>query len=280
MVFSHLRKVKQQAVTFRLFYFLACLAIVWLPLAIPISWLLRSDPNLVTIVTMGLLLVIFVILQKWWSKYVYRETHIFTKHGLHFNRLSLIIFIKGLAIGFGVCWALFITEAALGLVEINNASLGLLKVIVEGLSSALGIAFAEELVFRGWILHELEQDYNNSKALWISAVVFAIAHFLKPLAEIIRTVVTFPALLLLGLTLVWAKRSYRNNLAICIGIHGGLVWGYYILNVGNLLVYNKKIPNWITGIDGNPIAGLLGLSFLILLASIMRKKQSTANNCS
>lgn len=278
MIFRHLHRVKQQAVIFRLFCFLGCLAIVWLPLAIPLNWLLKSNPNLATIVTMGLLLVIFVVLQKWWGKYVYLEANVFTRYGLRFNQLTSIDLIKGLAIGFGVCWALFVIEAVLGWVEINNTFVGLSKIVAEGLLSALGIAFAEELVFRGWVLYELERDYSKNNALWISSIVFAIAHFLKPIAEIIRTIVTFPALLLLGLTLVWAKRSYKNNLAICIGIHGGLVWGYYILNVGNLIAYTDRVPDWITGIDGNPIAGLLGLSFLWLLALAMKKKQNTVNN--
>ena len=278
MVFKTLSKVKQKSVALRILCFLGCLAITWLPLAIPFNWLLRNNSNLATIITMGLLLVIFVILQKWWSQYVYQETNIFAKYGLFFNRLSLINLIKGLAIGFAVCWTLFVTEAVLGWVKINGASVWLLTIVIEGLLSALWIAFAEELVFRGWVLYELEQDYSKSKALWISSILFAVAHFLKPIVEIIRTIVTFPALLLLGLTLVWAKRSYRYNLAICIGIHGGLVWGYYILNVGDLITYTDRVPKCITGMDGNPIAGLLGLSFLLLLASIMKKKQNTVSN--
>ena len=49
------------------------------------------------------------------------------------------------------------------------------------------------------------------------------------------------------------------------------MWGYYIVNVGNLINYTDKVPNWITGIDGNPIAGILGLSFLAVLALAMRR---------
>jgi hypothetical protein len=66
--------------------------------------------------------------------------------------------------------------------------------------------------------------------------------------------------------------KYHDRLGICIGIHGGLVWGYYILNVGNLLQYTKTVPDWITGIDGNPIAGILGLIFLYLLLVWMTPK--------
>jgi uncharacterized protein len=66
----------------------------------------------------------------------------------------------------------------------------------------------------------------------------------------------------LGIALVLAKYQHGDRLGISIGIHGGLVWGYYILNVGQLIKYNGQVPDWVTGIDGNPIAGVMGLIFL------------------
>ncbi|HEY9891306.1 MAG TPA: LPXTG cell wall anchor domain-containing protein, partial [Candidatus Sericytochromatia bacterium] len=80
------------------------------------------------------------------------------------------------------------------------------------------------------------------------------------------------SLLILGLTLVWAKRSTRGLLGLPIGIHAGLVWGYYILNVGKLVEYSHQVSPWITGVDGNPIAGVMGLLFLSFLAFWMRKR--------
>jgi hypothetical protein len=140
------------------------------------------------------------------------------------------------------------------------------------LVSALGIGFAEELVFRGWLLDELQRDYSARASLWADAAIFAALHFLKPLSEAIRTLPAFPGLLLLGLTQVWAKRSSGGLLGLPIGIHAGLVWGYYILNVGKLVKYSEQVSPWITGVDGNPIAGVMGLLFLSLLAFWMRKR--------
>lgn len=54
-------------------------------------------------------------------------------------------------------------------------------------------------------------------------------------------------------------------MGISIGIHSGLVWGYYIVNVGQMVKYNNLVPSWITGIDKNPIAGVMGISFLLIL---------------
>jgi hypothetical protein len=50
-----------------------------------------------------------------------------------------------------------------------------------------------------------------------------------------------------------------------MGLHGGLVWGYYILNVGELVKYSDIVPTWITGIDHNPLAGIMGIFFLSIL---------------
>jgi uncharacterized protein len=269
MIIHRLKNFQAKPAPLRLIFFLLILAIVWTPLAFSISLLLKANPNLATITTMGLLFIFFLILQKLWGKYVYQQPFIFQQYGLTGNWL---VWLQGLAIGFCFCWSLFITEAFLGWITISNASDFFWKIVLEGLLSAFGIALLEELVFRGWILYELEQDYSKSTALWVSSFLFAVAHFLKPIAEVIRTLITFPALLLLGLILVWAKRAYHGRLSICIGIHAGLVWGYYILNVGNLIIYTNKVPDWITGIDGNPIAGILGLVFLGVLALLMKSK--------
>ena len=95
--------------------------------------------------------------------------------------------------------------------------------------------------------------------------MFALAHFIKPVAEIIRTGVTFPALVMLGLILTLAKYQHGDRLGTSIGIHAGLVWSYYIVNVGELIQYTNRVPVWVTGIHGNPIAGVMGLIFLTAL---------------
>lgn len=256
----------------RLGFFLLALLLVWLPLATPIYLLFDKDPNLVAIATMGLLFVQFLFLQRFWGKYIYRQPNILQQYGLIATRKNGIELLNGLAIGFCFCWGLFICEAILGWVKFNSPSVSLLRIIAEGLLSALGIGLAEELVFRGWILKELERDYAKKVVMWTNALIFAFAHFIKPLEEIIRTSITFPALVILGLTLVWAKWGHRDRLGICIGLHAGLVWGYYILNVGQLFEYTGKVPTWITGIDGNPIAGLMGLAFLSIIAWWMIRK--------
>ena len=256
----------------RLGLFLLTLLVIWLPFAIPIYLLVNhKDPNLTTILTMGLLVIDFIFLVNIWGRYVYNKNNLFKIYGLIWNQKNAKYLLKGLAIGFLFTWALFIVETIFGWIEFQPPSYSPIKLIFEGLASALAVGLGEELLFRGWLLDEVDRDYQPNTGAWIDALVFAILHFIRPISEIIRTIVTFPALVLLGLTLVWGKRSHDNLLGICIGLHGGLLWGYYILNVGGMLQYTEKVPSWITGIDNNPIAGIMGLLFLSILAVWMRK---------
>ena len=255
----------------RLLCFIGVLSILWLPLAIPIHLFLGDDANLTTIITMSLLFVELLFLWRLWGKFVYQENQIFVRYGLEISQQNSQELFKGLAIGFWLCLGLFVLKAWLGWIDIAPSEFSLLKIVIEGLFSALGIGLAEELVFRGWLLDELQRNYNQKTSMYVGATIFALAHFIKPIEEIIRTAVTFPALILLGVTLILAKSNHGDRLGICIGIHAGLVWGYYIVNVGELVEYTNQVPMWITGIDNNPIAGIMGLVFLTALMCLNLK---------
>ncbi|MBE9128170.1 CPBP family intramembrane metalloprotease [Coleofasciculus sp. LEGE 07092] len=255
----------------RLGLFLVILLLLWLPIAAPLYLWIR-DPNLMTILTMGLLFGEFLLLLQIWGRKVYQQPQLLNRYGLQRTRKNTLDLLKGLAMGLVFVLGLFVLEGGIGWVEFQTPSASLGRVILEGLVSALGVGLAEELVFRGWLLDELERDYNAKVCLWADALIFAMLHFIKPFSEMIRTLPQFPGLVLLGLILVWAKRTHRGRLGLPIGLHGGLVWGYYILNVGELVDYSDRVSPWITGVDGNPIAGVMGLLFLGILAFLVRKR--------
>ncbi|HEY9742046.1 MAG TPA: lysostaphin resistance A-like protein [Coleofasciculaceae cyanobacterium] len=273
----NLAKVAQYPAPVRLGIFVVALVLLWLPVAAPI-YLLGRDPNLVTILTMGLLFGAFLIFVQFWGRKVYRQPQLLKRYGLEGRRQNGLDLLKGLGIGLLFTFSLFALEGLLGWLKFQTPPVALPRVILEGLVSALGIGFAEELVFRGWLLDELQRDYSQRTSLWVDAIAYAVLHFLKPLSEIIRTFPGFPGLLLLGLTLVWAKRTSGGLLGLPIGLHAGLVWGYYILNVGKLVQYSDKVSPWITGVDGNPIAGIMGLIFMGILALWMRTRSQIVSS--
>ena len=76
----------------RIGLFLLTLLIIWLPFATPIYLLVNhKDPNLTTIITMGLLFVEFIFLVNIWGKYVYNKQNLFKRYGLIWNQKMLSI---------------------------------------------------------------------------------------------------------------------------------------------------------------------------------------------
>ncbi|NJM19817.1 MAG: CPBP family intramembrane metalloprotease [Richelia sp. RM2_1_2] len=268
----NLVSLAQRPAPIRLGCFVLCLLLPWLSYAAAI-YLLVKDENTRTILTMGILAVEFLFLLPWWSKYIHQQSQTFSNYGLEFTRLWLVELLRGIAIGLISILILYGLQGIFGWLIWQQPSFSVVQLVLEGLISALGIAFAEELFFRGFIYDELQRDYDAKTVIWAVAIIFALLHFIKPLPEIIRTSPQFLGLLLLGLACVWAKRSCRGRLSLPIGIHGGLVWGVYIIEVGKLIKYTGTVPQWVTGIDNNPLVGIMGLLGLILLALWTRQKQ-------
>jgi membrane protease YdiL (CAAX protease family) len=269
---KRLRVIATYPVPLRLGIFILLLLFLWLPIALPLYHFFATNANLVSILTLSVLYLEFLGLSHWWGRIIYGDEGL-ADYGLIWRIKTPIELINGLAIGLFFTFSLFLSQAFLGWLNFLPANPQISKIILEGFLVALAVGFAEELLFRGWLLGELEKDYRPPIALVISALIFALAHFIKPLAEIIRTFPQFPALVLLGLILGWAKRACGGNLGKSIGLHAGLIWAYYILNVGQLIKYTGTVPDWLTGIDKNPLAGVMGLLFLTILAIWTRKKQ-------
>jgi uncharacterized protein len=268
----NLAHLASRPVPIRLGCFILILLVLWLPFATPM-YLFIQDANLVSILTLVVLYGEFIFLLRMWGKQVYNQSQMLRHYGLEFSRKNGVELLRGLAIGIIGVLLLFGLQGIFGwLLWQQPQSLGLFrKVILEGLLVSLGVGFAEELLFRGWLLNELERDYSPNMAMQASAGLFAVSHFIRPLEAILHTWPQFLSLVLLGLTQVWGKRGTGGRLGLPIGYHAGLIWGYYIINVGNLIVYTKKVPEWVTGIDRNPLQGIMGVLFLSAIAFWVRK---------
>ncbi len=249
----------------RIAKFIALLLLVWLPFAIPI-YVFIDDRNLTSILSMAILYGEFILLVRWWGKRYYKEPHLLRRYGLEIGRRNGVEWLQGIAIALTSLATLFAVETLCGWVSWQPSRVALPMLILEGAIVAIAVGFAEELFFRGWLLDELRRNYSDRVSRRTNAIVFAALHFIKPLGEIVRTFPQFPGLILLGWMLVAAKERKGDRLGFPIGLHGGFVWGIYLLNVGELVEYSDRVPNWITGIDNNPLAGVAGIVFLFAIA--------------
>lgn len=254
----------------RVSIFLLTLLLLWLPFAVVLQATIQ-DANLLNILAMSLLFIEFLVLLRFWGRRVYQRSQVFQHYGLSTHPQQLRELLQGLAIGIVTLFVLFWLQSGLGWLIWRSPPTNLPRLIVEGAMTGLGVALAEELVFRGWLLQELERDYTPKTALWIDSFAFALLHFLKPWDEVWRSLPQFGGLLLLGLILVWAKRAASGRLGLPIGVHGGLVWGFYLINVGKWVKYTQQVPEWVTGINRNPLAGIMGLIALAGLAVCMQR---------
>ncbi len=229
----------------RIVAFVGLLLLIWLPLALPIYGLLTTQVS--GILAPVVLYAEFLWLTTWWGRYVHQEPRLLRHYGLVWTATNGRYLAQGIAIGVVSLFAMFAIQTAAGWVWWQPpVSLG--KVAIEGLLVAIAVGVAEELLFRGWLLDELERDYTPGTALYTTSILFAVLHFIKPIEVILKTLPQFAGLMVLGMALVWAKRAAGGRLGLAIGLHAGLVWGYYLVNVGQLVTYTNRVPAWVTGI--------------------------------
>jgi len=263
--------ISQRPAPQRVGCFILCLLVLWLPFAIPI-YLLVEDGNLESIFTMVLLYGEFIFWVRLWGKKIYQRDKILTDYGLELSSLNGVDFCQGLSLGVLSIILLFGVQGLLGWILWQPPKAFIVQIVLEGLLVAGGIGFAEELLFRGWLLDELNRDYDPRLSTAINAILFAVAHFIRPISAIISTLPQFPALVLLGLTQVWGKHKKRGRLGLPMGLHSGLVWGYYIINVCGLVQPSGVVPDWVTGVNNNPLQGIVGMLGMALLAYQMRAR--------
>ena len=127
------------------------------------------------------------------------------------------------------------------------------------------IGFAEELIFRGWLFEELKNQFGLKRAIITQAFLFSLVHlgFDIPFLEMFSILV---GLFLLGILLLFIRLKDNNCLWGCIGLHGGLVGLWFIVNNG-LIEISNDAPIWLIGpgnINTDPLGGLYGINLIII----------------
>lgn len=161
---------------------------------------------------------------------------------------TLVILGSMLAIECAGRWVRLTTRHGLGA--------SLLKVIGASLMP-LPLAFIEEAVFRGVVLEELlralpETPLGMGLPVVLSAVVFASAHFIRPLRPVASL---WLGLFALGVGLGAAYVAGGHTLWLPVAMHAAGVW--YIQVSRQFVQYQR--PPWLMGYRSYPICGVIGL---------------------
>lgn len=174
-------------------------------------------------------------------------------------------FTRGLAVAL-----LLLLIVGGGLLLSGSASLGHAATAgqtVNALALLLGVGFAEELIFRGWLLEELTRLTDRRWALVLQALAFALVHPWMT-ADGWGRGQLLAGLVLLGLVLALRRRVDGGLLWGAVGLHGGLVGGWFLISQA-LLVLRPGATAWLSGPGQppNPVGSVWGLVSLVVLAA-------------
>ena len=260
--------------------------IIFIPFLYILGWLLATPTILLGLNKESLSLIgtiftfsIFVLSLPKWFEIRWGANNTWKLLGVNKNnrnKKSIFYFLKGFLLSTVLITIILIPIICMqwgiwiGKISANIISNAIILII--------GIGFAEELIFRGWLFEELKNQFGLKRAILGQALIFSIVHigFDLPFLQMLSILT---GLFLLGILLSLIRLKDKNSLWGCIGLHGGLVGLWFISNNGLFYIY-KDAPKWIVGPGGqitNPLGGLFGISLMLIfcflyLQSIIKKK--------
>ena len=259
-----------------------------IPLLYALGWLaagpltlLGLPANEVSLTGTVLSFVLFLLVLPQWAALRWSEPQPWRRLGLIARkpRARIDHFIS---LGFG----LLISIALIGLIVSllvftgNGSWQGNLEIqaILNSLLLALGVGFAEELIFRAWLWEELTRMLGPRGGLLNQAALYSLVHTrfnlgFGPMLGLLT------GLFLLGLILALLRLHDQGSLWGCIGLHGGLVGGWFLAHQ-NLLMIDPNAPMWLVGPGGpnaNPLGGMVAIVSLTAIGSLLI--QSTKPMC-
>lgn len=156
--------------------------------------------------------------------------------------------------------------ASLSTVQLNKTS----WTAGAGIALAAGcltlfISAIEELIFRGFVVNQLQMSYSMAAVVLISSIIFALLHLVWDGAA---GALNLPGLVLMGAVLVIARWA-SGGLGLPCGLHWGWIWGLAWLDTTGIVTQRPDAPIWLVGRSNQPLTsplvlGLLGLTGLLI----------------
>ena len=144
--------------------------------------------------------------------------------------------------------------------------------LLNALLLIISIVFAEEIVFRGWLLEEMVLLFGLRKGVVFQSAIFSLAHYRSGIG--LRALIPFLiGLFLFGLVLTLRRTIDKGSLFGCIGLHGGLVGIWYLIDSG-MVTFSIETPYYLLGPSQdmiNPISGVLGIISLVIIIFFQRR---------
>ncbi len=191
----------------------------------------------------------------------------FADYGLSVNVSLMLSFGLGFTLGVLGLVVIFFCQSRLGWCDFQPLNIKQLpSIVLPILLVGLLVGGIEELVFRGFLLTQLGQDYSIWLAATTSSVIFALLHLVWEQKE---TIPQLPGLWLMGMVLVLARFVDGGNLGIAWGLHSSWIWAIACMDTAQLVKYTGNVPEWVTGKNKKPLAGVTGIACMLITGVIL-----------
>jgi len=245
---------------------------LWLPIAIPVARRLQWHPPhpLTPSQKLSLLMPLYLLVPLLLGATVWIEKRPIADYGLSFDLPIFISLMAGLALSLLTLFIAYGLQVVWGRLAWQPEAIAssFLPTVGSILALSLWISAIEETVFRGFLLTQLQGDMGGVWAAILSSLIFALSHLIW---DFKGSLIQLPGLALMGLVLVLARWVDGGNLGLAWGLHGGWIWGLISLDTTQILRPNsdRPWPEWVTGIDGQPLSGLVGILILGITGLIL-----------
>tara|TARA_Y100001968_G_scaffold65910_1_gene56674 strand:- start:2858 stop:3727 length:870 start_codon:yes stop_codon:yes gene_type:complete len=247
----------------------------------PLGWLLSHviyifyediTSNNLSIIGTIITYVLFLIILPSWARVRWKTNNVWLDIGLDFKNK-----IRGLKIFFnGLIWSLCMLGAFFLFILfcgwIDHFDYVELNSLIDVFFLIFGIVFAEELIFRGWLMEEMVFLFGLKRGIILQSAIFSLAHYRTDIS-LIALIPFLSALFLFGLVLTIRRTIDKGSLLGCIGLHGGLVGIWYLVDSG-LVAFSPGTPFYFLGPSiemVNPLAGISGITVLIIIVLFQRR---------
>ncbi|MBW4494331.1 MAG: CPBP family intramembrane metalloprotease [Oscillatoria princeps RMCB-10] len=245
-------------------------AALWLPLAIPLAIALKWQPlkPLPAGQKLAFLASLYPIAPMLVWGFARWENLPLSHYGLAWHPDLLVSLGRGTGLAILSLAVMFGLFLRLGWIKWLPASANtpLASVLLSTLLAGLWVGGTEELVFRGFLLSELQQDCPVPVAAVISSLIFALLHLVWDVRD---TLPQLPGLWLMGMVLVLARAVDGGSLGLAWGLHAGWIWVIASLDTAGAIAYTGTAPEWLTGVGGKPLAGAAGTLMLLATGALL-----------
>ncbi len=230
------------------------------------------SPNNLSIIGTIITFCLFLLILPSWGRIRWKTDNLWFSIGLDFNKKFVLIktFISGFLFSFILLLIFCLFIYVCGWIDsINYIKFGAL---LNAILLIISIVFAEEIVFRGWLMEEMVLLFGLRKGIIFQSAIFSFAHYRADIG-LLALIPFLAGLFLFGLILTLRRTIDKGSLWGCIGLHGGLVGIWYLFDSG-MVIFSDEIPYYLLGPTKymvNPIGSVIGIIILLITIFFQRR---------